>query len=151
LYSFGGRSFSIWDADLNRVFDSGDDFEQRTTSLPNVNFNASNDNNTFDARSPNKGPEPEGVVVASFGSKTFAFIGLERVGGVMVYDVSTPTAPAFVTYLNTRTGATGDRGPEGLLLIDAKDSPNGKPLLIVGNEISGTTAVFQINLSYGAD
>lgn len=148
LYSFGGRSFSIWSSDVTRVFDSGDDIEQRTQALPNVNFNASHDNNTLDGRSASKGPEPEGVAVAAFGNKTYAFIGLERVGGVMVYDVSTPTAPVFATYLNTRTGLTGDLGPEGLTVIKAANSPNGKPLLVVGNETSGTTAVLQINLSY---
>lgn len=148
LYSFGARSFSIWSADVNRVFDSGDDLEQRTQALANVNFNASNTNNTLDSRSRSKGPEPEGVTVGTFGSKTFAFIGLERVGGVMVYDVTNPNAPVYTTYLNTRTGATGDRGPEGLTLIKAAQSPNGKPLLVVGNETSGTTAVFQLNLSY---
>jgi hypothetical protein len=148
LYSFGSRSFSIWSSDVSRVFDSGDDLEQRTKALPNVLFNASHDNNTLDSRSTSKGPEPEGVAVAKFGSKTFAFIGLERVGGVMVYDVTDPTAAKFVNYLNTRDGITGDRGPEGLTIIKASDSPNGKPLLVVGNETSGTTAVFQINLVY---
>jgi DNA-binding beta-propeller fold protein YncE len=148
LFSFGARSFSIWSTDIVRVFDSGDELEQRTKALSNVNFNASHDNNTLDGRSPNKGPEPEGVVVGIFGEKTFAFVGMERVGGVMVYDVSIPTAPVFVTYLNTRTALTGDRGPEGLALITADKSPNGKPLLIVGNEVSGTTAVFQLNLTY---
>jgi len=148
LYSFGARSFSIWNSDITRVFDSGDDFEQRTKALPNVNFNASHDNNDLDGRSASKGPEPEGVAVASFGNKTYAFIGLERVGGVMVYDVTSPTAPVFATYLNTRTGVTGDRGPEGLTIIKAANSPNGKPLLVVGNETSGTTAVMQINLRY---
>ena len=148
LYSFGGRSFSIWSADVALVFDSGDDLEQRTKALANVNFNAGHEDNNLDARSANKGPEPEGVVAGAFGTKTFAFIGLERVGGVMVYDVSTPTAPVFVTYLNTRTGTTGDLGPEGLALILADKSPNGKPLLVVGNEISGTTAIFQLNLTY---
>ncbi len=155
LVAFGARSFSIWDADsFGLVWDSGDQFEQRTAALnPTTTFNASNDNNTFDDRSPAKGPEPEGVITAKFGTKTFAFIGLERVGGVMVYDVSNPSAPVYVTYLNTRAGATGtpaagDRGPEGLLLIKAANSPTGKPLLIVSNETSGTTAVFQINLAY---
>jgi hypothetical protein len=148
LYSFGARSFSIWTPTGTRVFDSGDQFEQNTRALSNVNFNASNDNNTLDGRSASKGPEPEGVVVATFGNKTYAFIGLERVGGVMVYDVSNPASASFVTYLNARTGETGDRGPEGLTLIKAADSPNGRPLLIVGNETSGTTAVLQINLSY---
>ena len=148
LYTFGARSFSIWSTDMTLVFDSGDELEQRTKALTNANFNTSHDNNTPDARSSNKGPEPEGVVIGVFGTKTYAFIGLERVGGVMVYDVSTPAAPFFVTYLNTRTGATGDWGPEGLALIMADKSPNGKPLLVVGNEVSGTTAVFQINLTY---
>jgi len=148
LWSFGARSFSIWNTDIQRVFDSGDDLERRTTALPNVLFNASHDNNTLDSRSPSKGPEPEGVVVGKFGKKTYAFIGLERAGGVMVYDVSNPTAASYVTYLNTRTAVTGDRGPEGLTFIPANRSPNGKPLLVVANEISGTTAIFQINLEY---
>lgn len=148
LYSFGARSFSIWTTDATRVYDSGDDIEQRTKALANVNFNASHDNNDLDGRSASKGPEPEGVVLGRFGDKTFAFVGLERIGGVMVYDISTPTAPVFVTYLNTRSGTTGDVGPEGLTLIPAAQSPNGKPLLIVGNEVSGTTAVLQLNLTY---
>lgn len=149
LYSFGGRSISIWKAsDVSRVFDSGDDLEQRTKALTEAKFNASHDNDTLDGRSPNKGPEPEGVVVAQFGNRSFAFVALERIGGVAVYDVSKPTATTFVTYLNTRTGVTGDRGPEGMAFVPASKSPNGKPLLIVGNEESGTTAVLQINLSY---
>jgi DNA-binding beta-propeller fold protein YncE len=148
LFAFGARSFSIWNTDIQRVYDSGDEFERRTTALPNVLFNASNDSNTLDGRSAAKGPEPEGVTVGKFGNKTFAFVGLERVGGVMVYDISNPTAATFVTYLNTRTGATGDRGVEGLTFISAKQSPNGKPLLITGNETSGTTAIYQIDLSY---
>ncbi|MCC2970957.1 choice-of-anchor I family protein [Massilia sp. IC2-476] len=148
LYAFGARSFSIWDTSLNRVYDSGDEFEQKTVSLPNARFNASNDNNDLDGRSASKGPEPEGVVVGRFGKKTYAFIGLERVGGVMVYDVSKPSAASFVTYLNTRTNDSGDLGPEGLALIPADKSPNSKPLLVVGNEVSGTTAILQINLSY---
>ena len=149
LYSFGGRSISIWRAsDVSRVFDSGDDLEQRTKALTEAKFNASHDNDTLDARSSNKGPEPEGVVIAQFGSRSFAFVALERIGGVAVYDVSKPAAAAFVTYLNTRTGVTGDRGPEGMAFVPASRSPNGKPLLIIGNEESGTTAVHQINLSY---
>lgn len=148
LYSFGARSFTIWTTEATRVYDSGDAFEQRTRSLPNVAFNASHDNNDLDGRSASKGPEPEGVVLGRFGSKTYAFIGLERVGGVMVYDITNPTAPTFVSYFNPRNGTTGDRGPEGLALIPAAQSPNGKPLLIVGHEVSGTTTVLQLNLQY---
>lgn len=148
LFSFGARSFSIWDADFNRVYDSGDEFEQRTKALPNALFNSTHDANTLDSRSASKGPEPEGVTIGKIGEKTFAFIVLERVGGVMVYDVSTPSAASFVTYLNTRTDATGDLGPEGVIFVPAAKSPNGKPLLVVGHEVSGTTAVLQLNLSY---
>ena len=147
LWAYGTRSFTIWRAsDLSRVWDSGDQLEQRTQSLADIAFNASHDNNTRDSRSPSKGPEPEGVVLGRFGAKTFAFVGLERVGGVMVYDVTAPSAPVFVTYFNSRVGTTGDLGPEGLLLIPASQSPNGKPLLVIGNEVSGTTAIVQINL-----
>jgi len=149
LYSFGSRSFSIWNAtSMTRVYDSGDQFEQLTKALPNAAFNTSHDNNTLDDRSPAKGPEPESVTIGSFGDKTYAFIGLERVGGVMVYDVTDPAAATYVTYLNTRTGNTGDLGPEGLTFVAADKSPNGKPLLVVANEISGTTAILQINLAY---
>lgn len=151
LWSYGSRSFSIWAVGatgLSRVYDSGDEFEQRTLSLAEAAFNTSHDSNTLDARSASKGPEPESVVLGRFGDRTFAFVGLERVGGVMVYDVTVPAQSRFVTYLNTRNGVTGDRGPEGLVLIPAGKSPNGKPLLVVGNEVSGSTAVLQINLAY---
>jgi DNA-binding beta-propeller fold protein YncE len=148
LYAYGTRSFSIWNAQGQQVFDSGDQLEQLTKDLPQAKFNASNNNNTQDDRSDNKGPEPEGVIVAQFGQKHYAFIGLERVGGVVVYDVSNPARPVYETYINTRNGATGDLGPEGLHFVAADKSPNGKPLLVVGNETSGTTAIYQINLKY---
>jgi hypothetical protein len=151
LYAYGTRSFSIWNAQGQQVFDSGDQLEQLTKDLPQAKFNASNDNNDQDDRSDNKGPEPEGVIVAQFGKKHYAFIGLERVGGVVVYDVSNPSRPVYETYINTRNtpnGITGDLGPEGLHFVPADKSPNGKPLLVVGNETSGTTAIYQINLKY---
>lgn len=148
LYAYGTRSFSIWDAQGKQVFDSGDQLEQLTKDLPQVKFNASHAGNAPDDRSDNKGPEPEGVIVGQFGKKHFAFIGMERVGGVMVFDVSNPARPIYETYINTRNGATGDLGPEGLHLVTADKSPNGKPLLVVGNEISGTTVIYQINLKY---
>lgn len=87
-------------------------------------------------------------MLGKIGAKTFAFIGLERVGGVMVYDITNSVSPAFVTYFNARTGTTGDRGPEGLIFVPAAKSPNGKPLLIIGHEVSGTTSILQLNLSF---
>jgi len=146
LYAFGARSFSIWNATGQQVWDSGDQLEQLTTSLSQANFNASNSANSLDDRSDNKGPEPEGVVLAQLGAKTYAFIGLERVGGVMVYDVTNPMSPFFVAYASNRAGSGGDRGPEGLAFVPANRSPNKKPLLIVGNEVSGTTRIYEIVL-----
>ena len=161
LYSFGARSVSIWTENsaqngLELVWDSGDDFEQYIAEHHPEIFNANHEEAGMDNRSDNKGPEPEGVTLGQIGSKTFAFIGLERAGGVMVYDVSTPSAPSFVQYLNSREMSAsteqielwqaGDLGPEGLVFIAAKDSPNGQPLLVVGNEVSGNTAVYHLNL-----
>ena len=148
LYAFGGRSFSIRRADGTLVWDSGDQLEQRTGDLANVPVNAGHaaEDTEQDNRSDNTGPEPEGVAVASFGAKTYAFIALERVGGIMVYDVTTPTAPVFVSYLNSRDQGVGDRGPEGMVFVPADRSPSREPLLIVGNEVSGTTVVHRIRL-----
>ncbi|WP_338152825.1 choice-of-anchor I domain-containing protein [Cyanobacterium aponinum] len=159
LYAYGSRSFSIWDSNGNLVFDSGDDFEQITASLIPNDFNSNNDENgSFDARSDDKGPEPEGVTVGEINGVPYAFVGLERVGGVMVYDISDPTDAKFVQYINNRDFSVdaqledgspnpeaGDLGPEGLVFISAEDSPNGIPLLVVANEVSGTTSVYEID------
>jgi DNA-binding beta-propeller fold protein YncE len=156
IHSHGGRSFSIRRADGSLVFDSGDDFEQITASLHTngvVIFNASHDNNIPDNRSRAKGPEPEGIAVGRAFQRTWAFIGLERVGGVMVYDVTDPVNSRFVTYANNRNFAdtpinfatAGDLGPEGILFIDEGDSPTGEPLVVTANEISGTTTIYRVN------
>lgn len=161
LYSYGARSFSIWNGSTGEiVFDSGSDFELITAQRLGEGFNASNDDNDGDDRSDDKGPEPEAVTIASIDGSTYAFIGLERVGGIMVYDISNPQSADFVQYIATRDfsvdigalvdagdfSAAGDLGPESFKFVAAADSPNGEPLLIVGNEVSGTTAIFEITL-----
>lgn len=176
LYAYGARSFSIWNTatlstssgftspNVGLLHDSGDAFEQRTATLYPANFNANHKKNTIDGRSGAKGPEPEGLATGIIDGKTYAFIGLERIGGIMMYDVSIPDAPVFVAYKNNRdfaitpalisagtVGVTpgasdaGDLGPEGLAFVPASDSPDGYPLLIVGNEVSGTTTIFRID------
>jgi hypothetical protein len=145
LFALGGRSFSIWSEDGDLVWDSGDDFERITAARLPRNFNASNSNNNFDNRSDDKGPEPENVVVGKIDGRHYAFIGLERIGGVMVYDVTDPSAPVFQQYVTTRDFALDpeatDSGPEGLLFVPAEDSPTGSALVIVGNEVSGTVNI----------
>lgn len=150
LFAYGGRSFTIFDSFGNIVFDSGDALEQITAAAFPDDFNSTNDeNNSFDNRSDNKGPEPEGVTVGVVDGETYAFVGLERIGGIVVYNVSDPTSPEFVQYLNNRdfsgdaeAGTAGDLGPEGLTFISAEDSPTGRPALVVGNEVSGSTTFY---------
>ena len=150
IYAVGTRSFSIFNADTKaRVYDSGDDFEMYTSTAPAFSgiFNADSESNTAKNRSRAKGPEPEGATIAHIADKVFAFVGLERIGGVMVYDVTDPANVQFVDYANTRNVSAygGDNGPEGIIYINDADSPNETPYVIVANEISGTLTVFEVN------
>ena len=156
LYGYGARSFSIFNATTGqRVFDSGADFEVITAERLGADFNSDNDeNDSGDSRSDAKGPEPEAVALGTIDGQTYAFIGLERVGGIMVYDISVPEDPQFVQYTNSRDfsvtdvedPANGvDLGPEGIEFVPANDSPTGEALLLVSHEVSGTLAVYQID------
>lgn len=153
LYAYGARSFSIWTADMKPVFDSGAAFERHIASVAPAHFNANHNANEADARSDDKGPEPEALAVAKLFGQVYAFIALERVGGVMIYDITTPYALHFVQYFNHRdfgaapvTPAALDLGPEGLHMIEAEHSPiPGVPLLVVANEVSGTMTLFRID------
>jgi choice-of-anchor I-like protein len=103
LYSFGGRSFSIWNQEGQLVFDSGDQLERVTHASLGDDFNSDNAASpSGDSRSDDKGPEPEAVAVGKVGPKTYGFIGLERPGGVATYDISRPWAPRFQDYINNR-------------------------------------------------
>ncbi|PKF63720.1 hypothetical protein CW745_02425 [Psychromonas sp. psych-6C06] len=167
MMTFGGRSFSIWDVENETlVFDSGSDFEGITAEKYGKQFNQTHNKLKNEDRSDNKGPEPEALTTAQIDGKTYAFIGLERMGGIMVYDISTPSEATFVQYLNNRDMTVnpkdnkdtngdgvkeyqvdaGDLGPEGFKFVSAKDSPTQSPILIVGNEVSGTTSFYSIDL-----
>lgn len=153
LHAFGSRGVSVWTAGGRLVSSTGARFERITAkALPDF-FNSGHDTSAFDDRSDAKGPEPEGVVVGKVGKRPYAFVGLERVGGVMVLDLSRPAKPRFVTYMNTRDfdfdGETdlakaGDLGPEGLAFVKRVDSPSGSPMLAVAYEVSGTTRLFDV-------
>ena len=153
---YGARSFSIYrvDADgLTQVFDSGNDFEEKTAAYFPAYFNVSNDDNAYDSRSPKKGPEPENVTVGKVGDKVYAFVGLERIGGMMVYDITNPEKATFCNYINTRDFSedpetaeklTGDIAPEGLAFISAEDSPSNTPILLAAFEVSGTVGAYAV-------
>ncbi|MEA5531804.1 choice-of-anchor I family protein [Dolichospermum sp. UHCC 0684] len=142
LYAYGARSFSIWDDQGKLVYDSGDQIEQILKQQTPTFFNANNGSAAeFDTRSDNKGPEPESTVVGVINGIPYGFVGLERAGGgVMVYNLSNPTAPQFVQYIRTE----GDVSPEGLKFISAENSPNAKPMLAVANEVSNTVSFYEI-------
>jgi 2',3'-cyclic-nucleotide 2'-phosphodiesterase/3'-nucleotidase/5'-nucleotidase len=152
LYSFGARSFSIWSDNGKLIFDSGDEMERITAEEYPTFFNSSNNSNSsFDTRSDDKGPEPEGVVIGKIKGRTYAFFGLERISGIMVYDISIPEKPRFVEYVNNRNfnvaanaPDAGDLGVEGLIFISEGESPIQQPLLVTTNEVSGTTSIFRI-------
>lgn len=156
-YIFGGRSFSIYEATddgLSLVFDSGCDFEEITSQKLANFFNASNDKISSDNRSGKKGPEPESIVTGAIGGKTFAYIATERIGGVMVYDITDPDNAKFVNYINSRefdSAVQGDVSPEGLCFVPASENANGKALLLAACEVSGTLAVYECDYQSDAD
>ena len=153
LHSFGGRSVSILGADGSQVWDSGDALEQLVAERDPEHFNSGHDDNdSFDSRSDAKGPEPEGLDIGTIGGSSYAFVGLERDSGIAVVDVTDPTGAEIVGYAKNRdfsgdpeAGTAGDLGPEGVHFIPAVDSPTGEPLLLVGNEVSGTTTIWQVD------
>lgn len=154
-YAYGARSFTIWDQNGLVVFDSGDDLERITASIHGAQFNNGDDENAGDSRSENKGPEPEAVTVGMIGERTYAFVGTERMGGIFVYDITNPYDVQFAEYAinrNLTEGLTagdviGDLAPESLVFVSADDSPSDTPLLLIGNEVSGTVSVWQISVN----
>jgi len=152
LVTVGPRSFSIWNAQTgSQVFDSKNQLELITSTHPVYGhlFNADNENNTRKSRSRAKGPEPEGVAIANVQGRHFAFICLERTGGVVAYEVTDPMNPIYQGYLNTRslTSLGGDLGPETLTYVPAESSGDGQAYLLVANEISGTITNIRLNFN----
>ncbi|HRJ36256.1 MAG TPA: choice-of-anchor I family protein, partial [Flavobacteriales bacterium] len=149
IYAFGARSFTIWNGTTGAlIYDSGDQLERTIAQHPvySTMFNVSNANNTLKNRSDDKGPEPEGVATATINGIPYLFVSLERVGGVMAYNVTNPASPQYVGYWNNRNlaGLGPDLGAEGIIYINAAQSPNGNSILILANEVSSTLSIFQV-------
>lgn len=127
LYSFGARSFSVWNGNTGALaFDSKNDLDVR------VNTEGIYD----DTRSDDKGSEPEGLTIGKMGSKTILFVGMERADAVAIYDITNPTSPVFIKVLKT-----GD-APEGVLFIPQSESPTGRSLLVLSSENDGVIKVY---------
>jgi hypothetical protein len=150
LHAFGARSMAIWSADGELVWDSGDAIEQITAQIQEETgklvFNTNRAAlDSWDTRSDDKGPEPEGIAVGSAWGRTYAFVGLERQNGIVVFDVSDPAAPSFVQLIATTDyEGGGDVSPEGLQFVPAGISGGPNPLLVVSYEESGSTRVFEL-------
>jgi len=127
LYSLNSRSFSVWSGTTgNQIFDSKNELDKKC----NLWF-------TYDdARSDDKGSEPESVVLGTVGKKKILFVGMERSDAVAVYDVTDPTKPNYIKLL-----ASGD-APEGLLFIKPEDNKMGRSLLVVSSENDGVIKIF---------
>ena len=149
LYTYGARSFSIWDQNGLLVFDSADQVDRITASIHGEAFNNDEDENEGDTRSDAKGAEPEALAIGEIAGQSYAFVGLERMGGIMVYNITNPYNVEFVDYFINRgteegSDITGDLAPEGMRFIASENSPTGKALLVIGNEISGSVSIWQI-------
>ena len=170
LYAYGARSFSIWDQNINLVFDSGDDFGKISASVLGRNFNSTHTENKGDNRSDDKGGEPEAIAVGKIGERTYSFIASERSGDLFIYDITNPFNVSFSAFHNNRDfnidyeldddlnnpcdesegmncsmiESAGDLGPESIKFVSSEQSPNGNPLLIIGNEVSGSVTVYQV-------
>ncbi len=166
ILTFGARSFSILRATGFPIYDSGDDFERITLERLGSNFNsAAEANGTGDSQSDDQGPAPKAIAIGQIDGAAFAFIGLSEVGGVMSYALdSRLRSGRFLDYRNERVftvdtsnatdanadgaidsnPAAGDLGPSAMVFVPISASPTADSLLLMTNEVSGTTTVYAV-------
>lgn len=144
LYTFGSRSISLFDGGNGKLlWDSGDVFEKLMARIaPDYfNWNSKKGKVKMDARSSDKGCEPENVTVGIVNHKRYVFVGLERTSGVAVFDMTNLEAPVLVDLLIDPL----ERGPEGILFIPEDKSPlAGQALLVVGFEYSKSLVIYRV-------
>jgi DNA-binding beta-propeller fold protein YncE len=163
ILMLGSRSFGIWTANWDLAFDSGDELERIAARAVPEAFNTAGNETRFDQTSDSRGPEPETLAVGQVGSRTYAFVAPERIGGVYVYDVTRPETPIFQQYINYRNfdvdparvcqekepqsdecAGAGDLEPEGVLFIPAEQAPEGKTLVVLVHEVSDSTTLYRV-------
>ncbi|MCV2867081.1 esterase-like activity of phytase family protein [Defluviimonas sp. WL0002] len=109
----GSRSITVFAKDGTLVWESGNAFETPIIQAGHYP----------DKRSDAKGVEPEGMEIARFGDRTYAFVLSERSSTVSVYDVTDPANPAFKQVLPSGIS------PEGVIAIP------GRNLFATANEV----------------
>jgi len=142
LYSFGGRSFSIWEVTetgLKQTYDSGDLIERTLAEQFPALLN--------DGRSDSKGPEPESVTLGTIDSQLYAFVALERADSVMAFAITAPDKAEFSGLIES-----GD-APEVIHFVSAEDAPEGinAPMLISPGEDSGLTVAHTLPAGEASD
>lgn len=142
LVAFGTRSFSIYDWQTGTlVYDSAGLIEQVSRSQFPALFNANTGSvSERDARSDDRGPEPESLATATVSGKPHLIVGLERPGPLLLFEVSDPSAPRLVAITNHTPGDRQGIAPEGstAIVID------GQTHLAVAFEVSGTVALYRL-------
>ncbi|MSR08669.1 MAG: VPLPA-CTERM sorting domain-containing protein [Gammaproteobacteria bacterium] len=132
----GTRSFSVWDAETGLLVKDSGSLESLLLSLDPLKHNITDGLlSSFDARSPDKGPEPEALALAEVGGVRLLFLGLERQNGLLAYDLTDPSNPVLLDYINSLSD--GLIAPESLLFVAASRSPTGRALLLGGYESGG--------------
>ncbi|GAB5374440.1 MAG: esterase-like activity of phytase family protein [Acuticoccus sp.] len=111
-YEGGSRGFTIFKADGTVVYESGASFEYAVAAAGHYP----------EDRSGNKGVEPEGLAVGTFGGTPMIFVLSERGSVAGVYDATDPAAPKLTQLLPSGIG------PEGAVTIPARN------LFVTANE-----------------
>ncbi len=109
----GSRGFTIFDLEGNVVYTSGNEMDQIAAQVGHYP----------DARSENKGNEPENIEFATYGETDYLFVNSERSSLVFVYNVDDPTAPVFEQVLPAGVAPEGGKAiPDRNLLVVASEA-----------------------------
>ncbi|MEX1669676.1 choice-of-anchor I family protein [Zhongshania guokunii] len=143
ITAFGARSFSIWNEQGQLMFDSGAELAQITNASLGAEFNDA------DTSSTSNGAGPKSIVLVSSLNRIYAFVSLQRAGGIAIYDITSPLGVQFVQYVNNRNfgAVTGDEGADGIttFFIDSK------AYLGVANAKSGNVRILELNSGASTD
>ena len=146
----GTRSFSIWNASTGALVADTGSFETLLLELdPTLHNNNGEDQDVadeFDSRSTSKGPEPEAIATGVINGHRYIFVGMERQGGILMYNADNPAAPTFVAYINnySEDDEIALIAPESITFIGADESPVGEPTLLIGYELGGRIGVYTV-------
>ncbi|MBJ7473034.1 MAG: collagen-like protein, partial [Solirubrobacteraceae bacterium] len=118
----GTRGYTIWSATGKVLADGSSGYDARLADFGLI----------ADNRSADRGSEPEGLDVAKFEGREYAFINNERGFSTSMIDITNKSAPKFVT-----VGMAGEE-PEGIVTIPSRK------LVVTANEAGGQFSIFAV-------